>query len=59
MSPHLIQSVAKARREDRLRSAERWRLAAQARPRRSASDVRTSGRRLGLGSLRAVFGACQ
>ena len=56
MSPHLLQSVAKARMEDRLRSAERWRLAAQARPRRPASDVRPSGRRLGLRSLRAVFG---
>lgn len=56
MSPHLIQSAAKAQLEDRLRSAERRRLVAQSRAPRSASAARRGVRRLGLGSLRAVFG---
>jgi hypothetical protein len=56
MSPHLIQSAAKAQMDDRLRSAERRRLAAHARARRSASVAPSSARRLPLRSLRAVFG---
>jgi hypothetical protein len=56
MSPYLIQSAAKAQMDDRLRHAERRRLAALTRARRSASAARPSGRRLGLRSLRAVFG---
>lgn len=56
MSPHLIQSAAKGQMEDRLGSAERRRLAAQARARGTASAARPSGRRLGLRSLRVVFG---
>ena len=55
MSPSLIQSAAKAEIDDRLRSAERRRLAAQARARRSRS-AQPNARRLGLRSLRAVFG---
>jgi len=55
MSPHLIQAAAKAQIEDRLRSAERRRLATHARA-RADSAARPGGRSLGLRSLRAVFG---
>jgi hypothetical protein len=56
MSPHLIQSAAKTQMDDRLRSAERKRLAAHARAPRPVSAAQSSGRRHRLGSLRAVFG---
>ena len=56
MSPHLIQSAAKAQMDDRLRSAERRRLAAPARAPRPTSAARLSGHRLRLRSLHAVFG---
>jgi hypothetical protein len=56
MSPHVIQFVAKAEMDDRLRSADYRRRAAQARARHSQSAGRSSDRPLGLRSLRTVFG---
>ena len=56
MSPQVVQSVVNAQIEDRLRSAERRRLAAQARALGSAPGARSSGRRFGLRPLRVVFG---
>jgi hypothetical protein len=56
MSAHLIQSAAKTQIDDRLRSAEQGRLAAQTPARRSTSSARAKRRRLDPNSLRAVFG---
>jgi hypothetical protein len=55
MSPHLIQSVAYVQVNDRLRSAGRFRLAAQARARGSASAAQPSRSRRGRRLLRTVF----
>jgi hypothetical protein len=56
MSPHLTQSAAKTQMDDRLRSAQRRRLAAHVRASHPASVPQPSGRRLGLRSLRGVLG---
>jgi hypothetical protein len=56
VSPHLIQSAAQAQIEEHLRSAQRRRLAADARARRRTSAAPSHDRRRGLRSLRAVFG---
>lgn len=48
MSPHLIESAAKAQIDDRLRHARRRRVAAEARVRRSASVPQPSRPHLGL-----------
>jgi len=58
MTPQLIESAAKAQVEDRLRAAECRRLAARARAGapRPVPAARPGGRRLGLRSLRSVFG---
>jgi hypothetical protein len=56
MSPHLTQSLAKAQLDDRLRSADRQRVAVQACASRTARAAQLGRRRLGLRALRAVFG---
>jgi hypothetical protein len=56
MSPHLMESAAKAQIHDRLDFAARRRVATRTRARQSVSAARPSGPRPVLRSLRAVFG---
>jgi hypothetical protein len=55
MSPHLVESAAKAQLDDRYRSAERRRLAGQGLVSRSASAAGPARHRR-LRSFRAVVG---